>query len=348
MPNMKIADRTIGPDEPPYIIAEISANHNGSIDRALDLIEAAANTGADAVKLQTFRADTITLNSQRPEFTIHGGEWDGRQLYDLYEEAHTPWEWHEALFAKGRALGITVFSSPFDATAVDFLETLNCPAYKIASPELIDLPLIAKVASTGKPMIISTGMGSDEEIVEAVATARKYGATEIVVLHCISGYPTPVAASNLGNIAHLRDLLDTHIGLSDHTRGTTVSAAAVALGATVIEKHFTLSHEDGGLDAAFSLDTQEFTDLVSNAKEIYHAIKNLGARSEDAQKGTRNFRRSLYVTQDIRAGEPFTADNVRSVRPAAGLPPKHYWKVLESKASCDIKAGEPLDWDMIE
>jgi len=348
MPDIKIADRTIGADAPPYIIAEISANHNGSIDRALQLIEEAHKTGADAVKLQTFRPDTITLDSQRPEFTIHGGEWDGRQLYDLYQEAHTPWEWHEALFAKGRALGITVFSSPFDATAVDFLETLNCPAYKIASPELIDLPLIAKVASTGKPMIISTGMGSDDEIVEAVVTARNNGAKEIIVLHCISGYPTPVAASNLGNIAHLRDLLDTDIGLSDHTRGTTVAAAAVALGATVIEKHFTLSHEDGGLDAAFSLDSKEFTELVTNAKEIFHSIKNLSDSSENAQKGTRNFRRSLYVTQDIRAGEPFTAENIRSVRPAAGLPPKHYWAVLSGKASRDVKAGEPLDWDMIE
>ncbi len=348
MQTITIDGREIGANAPPYVIAEISANHNGDIGRALALIEAAHATGADAVKLQTFRADTITLDSERPEFLIQGGEWDGRRLYDLYEEAHTPWDWHDALFAKGRELGITVFSSPFDPTAVDFLETLDCPAYKIASPELVDLPLIAKVAETGKPMIMSTGMGSDAEIEAAIAIARGAGCSQLLVLHCISGYPTPMEASNLARIAYLREMFDVTVGLSDHTKGVAVPVAAVALGAVAIEKHFTLSHADGGLDAAFSLDVAEFTEMTNAAKQIHTSVHDGGAVGDQAQKSSRAFRRSLYVTGNVAKGEALSNATVRSVRPANGLAPKHYWNVLGKPAARDLKAGEPLTWDMID
>jgi pseudaminic acid synthase len=344
-----IHGRKIETGAAPYVIAEISANHNGELDRALALIRKAKDVGADAVKLQTFRADTITLDSHRPEFMITGGEWDGRRLYDLYEEAHTPWDWHSAMFDLGKELDIPVFSSPFDHSAVDFLETLDCPAYKIASPELIDLPLIAKAASTGKPLIISSGMGSEEEVDDAIQTARDAGAGGIALLHCVSGYPTSIDASNIGRIKKLQERYpDVVIGLSDHTRGIAVPVAATSFGVAVIEKHFTMSHEDGGLDAAFSLDADEFRELTATVAQIHAAINGDPAAGEAAQKGTRSFRRSLYVVADIRAGDILSETNVRSVRPANGLPPKHYWEVLGHRAARDIEAGEPLQWDMIE
>lgn len=339
-----IDGRAIGPDTPPYIIAEMSGNHNGDIDRAFRLIEEAKAAGADAIKLQSYRADTITIDHDAPEFLVHGGLWDGRRLYELYEEAHTPWEWHAPLFEKARSLGITMFSAPFDPTAVDMLEDLGAPAYKIASPEIVDIPLIEYVARTGKPMIISTGMASYEEIFEAVSAARGAGATKIVLLHCTSAYPTPPNEANLSTIPDLRERTGLLTGLSDHTLDTVVATTAVALGACVIEKHFTLSREEGGVDSAFSLEPPELLRLVEHSRIAWSALGKPSYRPTKSEAGVLKHRRSLYVVRPIKEGEVFTMDNVRSIRPANGLPPKYLAEIIGKKAACDIAFGEPLSF----
>ncbi len=342
----EIAGRPIGPGQPPYIIAEMSGNHNGDLQRALALIEAAAEAGADAVKLQTYTADTMTIDHDGSDFRIEGGLWGGKTLYELYEWAHTPWEWHEALFARGKELGLAVFSSPFDATAVDFLEGLNAPAYKIASFEAIDLPLIEKVAKTGKPMIISTGMANLEEIGEAVDTARQHGSGAIVLLHCISGYPTPPEEANLCTLPDLAERFDAIAGLSDHTLGPAVPIAAVALGAHVIEKHFTLRRADGGPDAAFSLEPEELRQLCETCRTTWAAMGKVGYDRKPSEVANAVFRRSLYVVEDIGAGELFTEKNLRAIRPGYGLPPKHLREFIGKRASRSIARGTPLRWDL--
>jgi N-acetylneuraminate synthase len=348
MPEITIAGRRIGPGHPPYVIAEMSGNHNGDIKRAFALLEAAKKSGADAVKLQTYTADTLTIDHDGPDFRIEGGPWAGRRLYELYQEAHTPWEWHPQLFAKARELGITVFSSPFDPTAIEFLEKLGAPAFKIASFEIVDLPLIQRAAKSGKPLIISTGIASLGEIAEAVDAARGAGCREIALLHCTSGYPTPPEDSNLRTIAHLADAFGVVAGLSDHTPGTAVPVAAIALGANLIEKHFTLRRADGGPDAAFSLEPEELTELVANCRTAWTALGKVSYELEASEKGSLIFRRSLYAVQDIPAGARLTADNVRSIRPGRGLPPKHLPKVLGRRAARAIARGTPLAWSLIE
>lgn len=348
VPTITIAGRRIGPGCPPYIIAEMSGNHNGEIERAFRILEVAKQAGAEAVKLQTYRADTITIDHDGPEFLIHGGLWDGRRLFELYDEAHTPWEWHGPIFEKARALGITVFSAPFDATAVELLESLDAPAYKIASPEIIDLPLIRRVAKTGRPMIISTGMATFEETAEAVAAARDAGATEIAVLHCVSAYPTPPAEANLRTIRDLEARLGTVVGLSDHTMDTTVATVAVGMGAALIEKHVTLARADGGVDSAFSMEPDELALLVRNARVAHAALGAPAYGPTESEKGGLMFRRSLYVVADVQAGDELTEASIRSIRPALGLSPKWFDRVLGRRASRDLKRGEPLSAGMIE
>ncbi|MCA3893534.1 pseudaminic acid synthase [Vibrio vulnificus] len=341
---MKIANRQIGQGNKPYIIAEMSGNHNGDINRAIALIKAAKEAGADAVKLQTYTADTITINHDSEEFMIRGGLWDGAKLYDLYEQAHTPWDWHKTLFDAASELGITIFSSPFDHSAVDFLESLNAPAYKIASFELIDLPLIRKVASTGKPMIMSTGNANLGEIEEAVAAAKAAGAEDIILLHCTSGYPTPASQANISTMAVMRDAFGVEVGLSDHTMDIGVSVAAVALGACVIEKHFTLARADGGPDSAFSLEKEELTSLVVNCNMAYEALGKPNFVSTEVELQTKCHRRSLYVVKDIKEGEVFTEEHVRSIRPGNGILPKYLDEVIGSVATQDLKFGTPLQF----
>jgi N-acetylneuraminate synthase len=348
MPEITIAGRRIGPGHPPYVIAEMSGNHNGDIKRAFALLEAAKQAGADAVKLQTYTADTITIDHDGPGFRIEGGPWHGRTLYDLYQEAHTPWDWHPQLFAKARELGIAIFSSPFDPTAIDFLEKLGAPAFKIASFEIIDLPLIQRAAKTGKPLIISTGIAGLGEIAEAVEAARGAGCREIALLHCTSGYPTPPEDSNLRTLPHLAEAFAVIAGLSDHTLGTAVPVAAVALGANLIEKHFTLRRADGGPDAEFSLEPEELAELVANCRTAWTALGKVSYELEASEKGNKTFRRSLYAVQDIPAGGRLTAENVRSIRPGFGLPPKHLQEVLGRRAGRAIPRGTPLAWSLIE
>lgn len=343
-----IAGRRIGPNDPPYIVAEMSGNHNGDLDRAFRILEAAKAAGADAVKLQTYRADTITLDSDRPEFVVQGGLWDGRRLYELYDEAHTPWDWHAPIFERARALGITVFSAPFDPTAIDLLESLDAPAYKIASPEIVDLPLIRRVARTGKPMIISTGMATLEETEEAVAAARDAGATAIAVLHCVSAYPAPPEEANLASIRDLQRRLGTVVGLSDHTMDTHIATLAVGMGACLIEKHVTLARADGGVDSAFSLEPDELARLVRDARVAHAAIGAPAYGPTESEKKTLKFRRSLYVVADVRAGEELTEASVRSIRPALGLAPKWLDAVLGRRAARDLMRGEPFAADMVE
>ena len=348
MPEIAIAGRRIGPGHPPYVIAEMSGNHNGDINRAFALLEAAKTAGADAVKLQTYTADTITIDHDGPGFRIEGGLWNSRTLYELYQEAHTPWEWHPQLFAKAHELGITIFSSPFDPTAVEFLEQLGAPAYKIASFEIVDLPLIQRAARTGKPLIVSTGLAGLGEIGDAVEAARAAGCREIALLHCTSGYPTPPEDSNLRTIPHLAEAFGVVAGLSDHTPGTAVPVAATALGARVIEKHFTLHRADGGPDAAFSLEPEELAELVTSCRTAWTALGDVNYALEASERGNKIFRRSLYAVKDIPAGAELTAENVRSIRPGYGLPPKHLPEILGRRAGRPIVRGTPLTWSLLE
>lgn len=345
---IKIAGRKIGPEHPPYIIAELSANHNGSIENAFRIIEEAKNAGADAVKLQTYRPDTITIDCDNDDFQIKGGLWDGRTLYELYEEAHMPWEWHKPLFDKAKELGLTMFSSPFDNTAVDLLEELGAPAYKIASFELVDLPLIARVAQTGKPMIMSTGMANEEEIQEAIDTARNHGCKELIILHCVSGYPAPAEQYNLKTIADMQERFGVLSGLSDHTVDNATAVASVALGACLIEKHVTLDRNGGGPDDSFSLEPHELSALCKDAKTAWQALGKVNYERTEAEKGNVKFRRSLYVVKDIKFGELITNENVKSIRPGYGALPKFYNTVMGKTAKKTILKGTPLHLDMLE
>jgi pseudaminic acid synthase len=342
-----IAGRPVGPGHPPYVICELSGNHNGSLDKALEMIEVAAATGCDAIKLQTYTPDTITIRHDGPGFRIEEGLWRGRTLHELYEEAHTPFEWHEPLFERARRLGVTLFSSPFDETAVALLEGLGAPAYKIASFEAVDLPLIARVARCGKPVIISTGMCSLAEIQEAVTTTRAHGCHDIVLLHCVSSYPAVFEDANLATIPHLADAFHVVAGLSDHTPGSATPVAAVALGACVIEKHFTLAREDGGPDAAFSLEPAEFRTLVEDCRNAWRAVGRVTYDIEGSERANVVFRRSLYAVQAIARGEPFTTANVRSIRPGLGLAPKHLPRLLGRRAARDVAFGEPITEDIV-
>lgn len=344
---IEIAKRKIGPEFPPFVIAEMSANHNGRIETALSLITAAKNAGADAVKLQTYTPDTITLNSDAEEFKIHGGLWGGKTLYELYSEAFMPWEWHAPLFEHARREGITIFSSPFDNTAVDLLEDLNAPAYKIASFEAVDLPLIRYVASTGKPMIISTGMADEEEIAEAIAAARDGGCRELAILHCVSGYPAPAEDYNLGTIPDMIRRFGLVTGLSDHTLDNTTAIASVALGASVIEKHFTLDRSQGGPDDSFSLEPVEFAALCQGANTAWQALGRVDYGRKSSEIGNVKFRRSLYFVKDMKAGDVVTPDTVRSVRPGFGLAPKHQSAVVGKRVAIDISANTPVSWEAL-
>lgn len=344
---MEINGRKIGAQHPPYVIAELSANHNGDISRAYEIMTAAKAAGADAIKIQTYRPDTITIDHDSEEFRIKGGLWDGKQLYELYDWAHTPWDWHQALFDKARALDITLFSSPFDHTAVDLLERLEAPAYKIASFELVDISLIRRVAATGKPMIMSTGMANEDEIAEALTAARSVGAKDIVLLHCVSGYPAPAADYNLATLRDMATQFGVLTGLSDHTIENTTAVAAVSLGAVVVEKHVTLDRNGGGADDSFSLEPEELAELVSGARTAWEAIGRIDYGLKSSERGNAQFRRSLYVVADIPAGGTLTIDNVRSIRPGFGLAPKHLDDVLGRKAAADIKRGTALSWDLV-
>ena len=348
MNTIMIHGRAIGPDSPPYVVAEMSGNHNGDINRAFALLEAAKASGAHAVKLQTYTADTITIDHGGPGFVIEGGLWGGRKLHDLYAEAHTPWEWHAPLFERARALGLGIFSSPFDFTAVDLLESLGAPAYKIASFELVDLPLVRRVAETGKPLIMSTGMAHLGEIQEAVAAARESGCRDLILLHCVSGYPSAPEDSNLRTIPHLAQAFGVQTGLSDHTLGVAVSVASVALGATFIEKHFTLKRSDGGPDSAFSLEPDELKSLVEGTHTAWAALGRVSYDLAPSERGNLQFRRSLYVVADMAAGEVFTEANLRSIRPGYGLAPKHLPEVLGKRASRALARGTPLSWGLVQ
>lgn len=346
-PVISIGGRKIGVDFAPYIIAELSANHNGKLETALKLIELAKSSGADAVKLQTYTADTITLNSDAPEFQIRGGLWDGKTLYELYLEAQMPWEWHAPLFEYARKLGITIFSSPFDNTAVDLLESLNTPAYKIASFEAVDIPLIKYVASTGKPMIISTGMADAEEILEAIQAAREGGCKELAILHCVSGYPAPARDYNLRT---LPDMIRRHnlvTGLSDHTLDNTTAIASVAMGASIIEKHFTLDRSAGGPDDSFSLEPTELLGLCRDSKTAWASLGEIDYGRKSSEQGNVQFRRSLYFVKDLRAGELISECSIRSVRPGYGLPPKEINNILGKKVICDVFVNTPVSWSLL-
>lgn len=344
---ININGRLIGQDQPPYIIAELSANHNGDINRAFAIMAAAKKAGADAIKLQTYRADTITLDCDSEDFQIHGGLWGGQTLYQLYQNAQMPWEWHKPLFEKARELGITIFSSPFDFTAVDLLESLNAPAYKIASFEAIDLPLIKYTAKIGKPLIISTGMANSQEIQEAISTARDAGCKDLIILHCVSGYPAPAKEYNLKTIPDMARRFNVLTGLSDHTLDNTTAITSIALGACVIEKHVTLNRDGGGPDDSFSLIPEELAQLCSNTKTAWEAIGHVNYQRTESEKGNAKFRRSLYVVKDMKKGDIFTADNVKSIRPGFGLHPKYYEQILGRTARQDINLGTPLCFELL-
>ncbi len=345
---IKINDRIIGSDQPPYIIAELSANHNGSLERALKTIDEAKRCGADAIKLQTYTADTMTIDCDLPDFMIKGGLWDGFKLYDLYKWAETPYEWHEAMFSHARKIGITIFSTPFDETAVDLLEKLNTPAYKIASFEIVDLPLIRYVARTTKPMIISTGMASEEEIDEALTTARDAGCKQIVLLHCISSYPAPIDQANIKQISNLAKRFNVITGLSDHTLGTTASVAAVAQGANLIEKHFTLSRQDKGPDSEFSLEPEDLKKLCIEAKDAWLSLGKPGFNRQIAEKGSKVFRRSLYFVKDLPQGHTIDSNDIRRIRPGMGMAPKYFDEVVGKKIKKNITKGQAVSLKNIE
>jgi N-acetylneuraminate synthase len=348
LPEIHIAGRRIAPDAPPYVIAELSANHNGRLETALRIIEEAKKAGADAVKLQTYRPDTITLDCDNEEFQIQGGLWDGRTLYELYQEAHMPWEWHKPLFEHARKLGITIFSSPFDPTAVDLLEDLNTPAYKIASFEAVDLPLIKYVARTGKPMIISTGMADTAEIQEAIDAARAGGCKELAILHCVSGYPAPAADYNLRTIPDMIQRFGLVTGLSDHTLDNTTAITSVALGAAIIEKHFTLDRSGGGPDDSFSLEPADLAALCKGARTAWESLGKVDYGRKSSELGNVQFRRSLYFVKDLQAGDVITADAVRSVRPGYGLAPKYLESVIGKRVQSDRAANTPVQLCDIE
>jgi pseudaminic acid synthase len=348
-PVARFGERQIGPGHPVYVVAELSANHSGSREVAIELVRAAHAAGADAVKLQTYTADTLTIRSDRPEFRIAGGTlWDGRTLYDLYQEAAMPWEWHADLFADARRLGMDCFSTPFDASAVDFLEQFDPPAHKIASFELVDLALLRKVASTRRPVILSTGMATLEEITEAVAALREAGCRELVLLKCTSSYPAPAEEANLRTIGHLASTFNCPVGLSDHTLGIACPVVAVSLGACLIEKHFTLSRKTPGPDSAFSLEPAEFAEMVRAIRVAEAALGSVHYGLSPAEAKSRIFRRSLFAVAEIAAGERFTEQNVRSIRPGHGLPPKELPQILGKRAARAIGRGEPLSWDCVE
>lgn len=348
IPNIFIAGRRIAADAPPYVIAELSANHNGKLDTAMKIIEEAKKAGADAVKLQTYTADTITLNSDSEDFQIHGGLWDGKTLYQLYQEAHLPWEWHQPLFEYAHKIGITIFSSPFDNTAVDLLEDLNAPAYKIASFEAVDLPLIKYAARTGKPMIISTGMADAEEIQEAIDAAHEGGCKELAILHCVSGYPAPAEDYNLHTIPDMIGRFGLLTGLSDHTLDNTTAITSVALGARIIEKHFTLDRNGGGPDDSFSLEPIEMAALCQGAKTAWSALGQVDYGRKSSELGNVKFRRSLYFVKGMKAGDVISADCIKSVRPGFGLSPKLLNNVIGRRLRVDVKYGTPADWSLIE
>lgn len=346
---IKIAGQSIGKDSKPFIIAEMSGNHNQSLDRALEIVGAAAASGAHALKLQTYTADTMTLDIREGEFFIEDPNslWKGRSLYDLYQEAHTPWEWHKPIFDRCRELGLVYLSTPFDDTSVDFLESLDVPCYKIASFENTDLPLIRKVAATGKPMIISTGMATVAELDETVRAAREAGCKDLILLKCTSTYPATPKNTNILTIPHLRDLFDCEVGLSDHTLGLGVSVAAVALGASVIEKHFTLCRADGGVDSSFSLEPEELRSLVVETERAWQALGQVIYGPTEKEKKSLIYRRSLYVVEDMKAGDVFTSDNVRAIRPGYGLPTKFIDLFMGKRLTIDAKKGTPISWELL-
>lgn len=345
---IEIDGRAIGPGHAPYVVAEMSANHGGSLDHAVRLIRTAKECGADAVKLQTYTPATMTIDCDRPEFLVgEGSPWTGRRLYELYGEAHTPWEWHEDLFQAAHDAGITVFSTPFDASAVDLLEGLGAPAHKIASFELVDLPLIRRVALTGKPMVMSTGMATLPEIHDAVETVRAAGNDQLVLLKCTSAYPAPVDQMNLRTIPHLGRAFGVPSGLSDHTMGTAVPVAAVALGAVLIEKHFCLSRDEGGPDSSFSMEPADLRRLVADVRTAFEALGEVRYQRSERERGSLVFRRSLFVVREVMAGEALTPENVRVIRPGNGLPPAQLERVLGRVAACDLARGTPLTWDVV-
>ena len=345
---LMIDGKAIGSNNKPYIIAEMSANHNGDINTAFAIIDKAKQAGADAVKIQTYTADTITLKSKLPDFQINDGLWAGQTLYDLYEWAHTPWDWHKPLFEHARKAGITIFSSPFDNTAVDLLEDLNTPAYKIASFEAIDLSLISYVASTGKPMIISTGMANIEEIEEAINAAQEGGCSELAILHCVSGYPAPAADYNLRTLQDMIQRFGLVTGLSDHTLDNTTAIASIALGASIIEKHFTLDRSGGGPDDSFSLEPNDLEHLCQSSNIAWSSLGTVDYGRKSSEQGNMMFRRSIYVVKDIAAGEILTVENIRSIRPGFGLAPKNYKELLGKVAKIDIRCGSAMKWNYIE
>ncbi|MFT2091417.1 pseudaminic acid synthase [Paraglaciecola sp. 2405UD69-4] len=350
MADIQIGNRLIGPSHRPFVIAELSGNHQQDLNLALAMVEAAANAGADAIKLQTFTADSMTLDVDNEHFVIQEKDslWEGESLYGLYQKAATPYEWHQPLFDKANALGMLAFSSPFDEAAVDFLDELDVPCFKIASFELTDLPLIRKAATKGKPLIMSTGMASLSEIEEAVNTAKSAGCENIILLKCTSTYPAQATNTNLVTIAHLKEAFGCQVGLSDHTAGVGVSVAAVALGATVIEKHFVLDRNAGGVDAAFSLEPDELSSLVKETTRAHQAMGQVCYGGTQAEEKSKLYRRSIYISKDMKAGEPFSKDNIKIVRPAYGLAPKHWDDICDKVSKCDLKKGTPLSWQFVE
>jgi len=346
---IQVGDRPVGPDHPPLVVAELSGNHNQSLDRALEIVDAAAKAGAHAVKLQTYTADTMTLDLREREFFVSDPKslWQGSSLYELYEKAHTPWEWHRPIFDRCQQLGLLCFSSPFDATAVEFLESLDAPCYKIASFENVDLPLIRQVARTGKPVIISTGMATLAELDEAVRAARGSGCQSLILLKCTSTYPATPKDSHLRTIPHLQNLFQVQVGLSDHTPGVGAAVASVALGATVIEKHVTLSRSDGGVDSAFSLEPSELAQLVVETERAWQALGQIHYGPTQPERASMQYRRSLYIVQDLPAGALLTPDNLRAIRPGLGLPPKYYATLLGKRVTQPVQRGTPASWDLL-